>query len=105
MHDDADKVEALFANFKAGFKRSRHGNLWRDHEGRTVTILRRAGGFTWCIACDEAEVLDALPGLLYHAAQTCKVRQAEIQKSIDDINDWESGQYGRNSERDRSTKS
>ena len=50
--------------FKAGFERSRKGNLWCKWEGLTLTIFgggtsndrvfgRSPPGFGWCIADDE----------------------------------------------------
>jgi hypothetical protein len=36
--------------FAKGFRRSRKGNLWREWQGLTVTVFRRAGGFHWSIA-------------------------------------------------------
>jgi hypothetical protein len=52
------EVEALLqqrAEFEAGFRRSRKGNLWRNFEGLTATIFRRQGDdfFGWSIAGNE----------------------------------------------------
>jgi len=48
------RYEAL-AEFRAGFQRSKRGNLWRTWEGKTLTVFRRRGDvFAWCIATDDA---------------------------------------------------
>jgi len=45
---------AEWAEFEAGFQRSRKGNLWRVYDGLTVTVFQRVDGeFGWCIAADE----------------------------------------------------
>jgi hypothetical protein len=39
------------AEFEAGFRRSRRGNLWRTWEGLTLTVFARDDGrYAWCIA-------------------------------------------------------
>src|SRR5262249_49151081 len=62
------------AEFKRLFNRSRRGNLWRIHEGRTLTVFQRPDGtYAYCIAssgqrarfsrdwyASEAEALEAL---------------------------------------------
>jgi hypothetical protein len=72
---DAELEAALAerAEFVAGFRRSRRGNLWRSWQGATLTVFeRRGGGYGWCVASDagtefaqddadtEADALDAL---------------------------------------------
>lgn len=44
------------AEFEAGFRRSKKGNLWRHLEGMTVTIFGREDErFGWCIVDAEGE--------------------------------------------------
>ena len=45
-------VLAASAEFKAAFKRSHRGNLWRRYEGRTLTVFKREGDgrYAWSIA-------------------------------------------------------
>jgi hypothetical protein len=38
--------------FRAGFSRSRRGNLWRRYGDRTVTVFGRAGRTRWCVSSD-----------------------------------------------------
>ena len=39
--------------FERGFRRSRRGNLWRQHDGKTLTVYRRPDGlFGYAIAGD-----------------------------------------------------
>jgi hypothetical protein len=39
------------AEFVAGFRRSKKGNLWRHFEGLTLTVFARRGDgfFGWCV--------------------------------------------------------
>ena len=49
--EDDSVLTTLRAEFKAGFRRSRRGNLWRTWEGLTLTVFGRADGrYRWCIA-------------------------------------------------------
>lgn len=51
--DDAFVEAALRARdgFDNGFRRSKRGNLWRNWEGKTLTIFKRDDGyFGWSIA-------------------------------------------------------
>jgi hypothetical protein len=41
------------AEFAAGFRRSRKGNLWRRYGGRTLTVFGGVDSFSWCIADGE----------------------------------------------------
>jgi hypothetical protein len=45
----------MWDEFKAGFRRSKKGNLWRNYEGVTLTVFRRPwdGGFGWSISDSE----------------------------------------------------
>jgi hypothetical protein len=47
-----EAVLAALADFKAGFRRSRKGNLCRLYGGKMLTIFpRRSDGyFAWCVA-------------------------------------------------------
>src|SRR4051812_13060872 len=55
---EAEHVEAVLAaraEFAAGFRRSRKGNLTREWEGLRLTIFRRKGDgcFGWSVADEE----------------------------------------------------
>jgi hypothetical protein len=42
-----------FARFRAGFGRSKKGNLWRHYEGRNLTMFRRRDdSYAWVIGDD-----------------------------------------------------
>jgi hypothetical protein len=43
-------AEAAYARFRAGMRRSRRGNLWREWGGKTVTVFVKRGGHHWCIS-------------------------------------------------------
>lgn len=46
-----DAVLAAWAEYEAGFRRSRRGNLWRTWDGRTTTVFARSDDrYGWCIA-------------------------------------------------------
>lgn len=47
----ADHVDAARDQFIAGFHRNQNRNLTREYEGKTVTVFRRPGGWSyrWCI--------------------------------------------------------
>jgi hypothetical protein len=44
---------AAYARFCRGMRRSQRGNLWREWDGRTVTVFAKRGGFHWCISEDD----------------------------------------------------
>lgn len=47
----ADLRVAAWLDFVAGFQRSRRGNLWRNWDGKTLTVFnRRDGLWGWSIA-------------------------------------------------------
>lgn len=61
------------AEFKAGFKRSKKGNLWREYEGLNLSVFQRQeGGYDYSIAdeygprysqCEWETELEALNAL------------------------------------------
>jgi hypothetical protein len=52
------EIEALqfaWAQFEAGFRRSRKGNRWCHYEGRTICVFTRGDGYYgWSISGNES---------------------------------------------------
>jgi hypothetical protein len=44
-----------FDLFRMGFRLSQRGNLWREFEGRTLTVFARkdGDGYMWCVVSPE----------------------------------------------------
>ena len=52
----SEHVEAMLvarAEFEAGFKRSKKGNLWRRWAELTLCVFKRGDGYAWSIADSE----------------------------------------------------
>jgi hypothetical protein len=47
------EARAAWAEFEAGFARSRRGNLWRQWAGKTVSVFRRRDGYYGLSIADE----------------------------------------------------
>jgi hypothetical protein len=48
--EEARAWEAAWEQFKAGFRRSQKDNLWREFDGKRVTVFRhRDGSYGWSI--------------------------------------------------------
>lgn len=51
------QIEAAFAEFEAGFHRSRRKNLWRNFEDQTLTVFQcQDGRFSWCVSGGRDDV-------------------------------------------------
>jgi hypothetical protein len=52
---EASHRAAELAEFVAGFRRSKKGNLWRHFDGLTLTVFARRGDgfFGWCVCGND----------------------------------------------------
>ena len=46
-------VSEQLEQFAAGFRRSKRGNLWRQHGEHTVTVFLDRGQYGWCFSGNE----------------------------------------------------
>jgi len=44
----------MLTSFETGFRRSKKGNLWREYDGKTLSVFPRSDDtFGWCIASGD----------------------------------------------------